>query len=117
MEKSNYTNSCSMHRQSLTISNTHAHKNNNHFTFPSNPKMMQHTTPPTSHCVPSACHPKCHHCCTMLWPFTFTVFVLLTFIYFSAYGLVKQLQIHKIMQYSTGNYVGMSTEKINGVQS
>ena len=51
----------------------------------------------------------------MLWPFT--VFVLLTFIYFSAYGLVKQLQIHKIMQYSTGNYVGMSTEKINGVQS
>ncbi len=31
---------------------------------------------------------------------------------FSAQGLVKQLQIHKIMQYSTGNYVGISTEKI-----
>jgi len=31
--------------------------------------------------------------------------------YFFAYGLVKQLQIHKIMQYSTGNYVGISTEK------
>jgi hypothetical protein len=31
---------------------------------------------------------------------------------FFAYVLVKQLQIHKIMQYSTGNYAGISTEKI-----
>jgi hypothetical protein len=34
------------------------------------------------------------------------------FIYFSTYGLVKQLQIHKIMQYSTGIHMGISTEEI-----
>jgi hypothetical protein len=32
--------------------------------------------------------------------------------YFSAYGLIKQLQIHKIMQYSAGIYVGIRSEKI-----
>ncbi len=47
-----------------------------------------------------------NHCAPWYW------YHLLLLTYFSAYGLVKQLQIHKIMQYSTGIHVGISREKI-----